>query len=99
MGSRKYNQEDVIEFRNTPIGSNNYFWMILGIVIGILSTLAICFLLAFSYLIFNYIVFYFLLFILLILIVVGGGLIGIYYGSLEQYIHDKKQKKVLEIDE
>ena len=99
MGRRKYNKEDVIKFRNTSVGSNNYFWMILGITVIIVGTLGIWFLMAFSYIVFNYVIFYLLLFILLVLIVIGGGLIGIYYGSLQQYIYAKEHKRILEIDE
>ena len=43
--------------------------------------------------------FYGILFVILIIIVLGGEMIGVYYGALEQYVYDKQSKKTLNIDE
>ena len=35
----------------------------------------------------------------MVIVVLGGEMIGVYYGALEQYVYNKNNKKVLDINE
>ena len=97
MGKRKFKKNR--EFRNTPNGSKKYVWMLGGASIDIIATVGIFVLVNNAYCIPNIWYFYGILFLLLVAVVLGGELIGTYFGSMEQYYYDKNQKKVLDINE
>ena len=99
MGKVKVTNADKLAYRNTPNGRKKYSWMCAGVIIDILSTLGIDVLITNAYLFTNPLYFYICLFILLVIVVLGGELIGVYFGAMEQYFYDKYNKKVLNIDE
>ena len=86
------------EFRCTPNGYSKHKWMIVGVVIDIIATLCVSLAIAYSYKFSSSIALYVILFALLVIVVLGGELIGVYFGAREQYIYNKK-KKALTIDE
>ena len=86
------------EFKCTPNGHSKHKWMIVGIVINILATICISLVITYSYKISSSIALYVILFALLVIVVLGGELIGVYFGAREQYVYNKK-KKVLAVDE
>lgn len=91
--------QDKKEFNNTEHGKRKALWMIIGMIIDFFSTLGVCLLHIFAYKLPKPIYFYGLLFILLVIVVLGGEMIGVYYGSLEQYVYNKKFKKRLLIED
>ncbi len=99
MGKKNITKEEKKEFRSTKNGSNKFRWMLTGIIIDIIATLGISLLIIFSERIESQMLFYILLFMLLVIIVLGGELIGVYFGAIEQYFYDKHMKKVLENNE
>ena len=99
MAKIKITREDKEEFKKTTNGAKKAIWMIVGMLIDFLATLGISLLFAFSDKLPNIIVFYGLLFFLLVIVVLGGELIGIYYGALEQFVENKTSKKVLDLNE
>ena len=96
---RKISREEMREFKKTDNGLKKYKWMIAGAFIDFFATLGLTFLINYSYLIKNDVYFYALLFVLLVIVVLGGELIGVYFGAAEQYVYNKNQKKVLDINE
>ena len=99
MGRRKITKEEIRAYRKTPNGRRKYSWMFVGIIIDIMATLGISILIMNSHRLPSTLYFYAGLFILLVIVVLGGELIGVYFGALEQYFYDNQQKKVLTIDE
>ena len=86
-------EEDKEEFRKTINGQKKLLWLKIGVLIDILSTLAVCLINIFSYYLSNQIVYYILLYVFLVIVVIGGEFIGTYFGALEQYVIDKNMKK------
>ena len=99
MGNRKITREEIKAYNQTTNGHNKYIWMIAGVIIDIMSSFGVGALIINSYKLPGQIYFYSALFILLVIVVLGGELIGVYFGGLEQYFYDKDKKKVLNIDE
>ncbi len=104
MAKMKIVKNDKEEFKNTPNGAKKAIWMIVGMLIDFLATLGISFLIVFSDKLPNQMYFYIILYVLLVIVVLGGEMIGVYYGALEQCIYDKNNidnktvapKKILE---
>lgn len=92
-------KEDKIEFKNTSNGKKKVIWMVVGMLIDFLATLGISLLHIFSDKIPNQMYFLVILFVLLVIVVLGGEMIGVYYGALEQFVFEKRSKKVLDIHE
>ena len=91
MAKLKITKDVKEEFKRTPNGSKKAIWMLLGMVIDFLATLGISFLIMFSDKLPSTLYFYIILFALLVVIVLGGELIGVYYGALEQYVFHKTE--------
>ena len=92
-------REDIKAYNRTPNGHTKYIWMIAGMLIDIMSSFGVSALIINSHRLPSQLYFYCALFILLVIVVLGGELIGVYFGALEQYFYDKNKKKVLNIDE
>ena len=90
-------KEDKEEFKKTTNGAKKALWMIAGMIIDFLATLGISFLNIFANKLPSMLFFYVGLFILLVIVVLGGELIGVYYGALEQYVFHKSENKVPEV--
>ena len=88
-------KEDKESFNSSRNGANKYLWMKMGCIIDILGTLGISLLIIYSGYVRSNIIFYALLYALLVFIVIGAEFIGTYYGSLEQYVLNKKEKFLL----
>ena len=86
-------KEDKLAFIETNNGKSKYKWMKVGCFIDILSTLGVAFLFIFRFYLRSYIAFYLLLYALLVITILGGEMIGTYYGALEEYVLHKKEKK------
>ena len=86
-------KQDREQFNKSVNGNSKYFWMKMGMAIDVLGTVGISVLIIYSNYLRTPIVFYVLLYALLVFIVLGAELIGTYYGSLEQYVLNKKEKK------
>ena len=86
-------KEDMQNFDASTNGADKKKWKRIGIVIDFIGALGISLLIIFSDYIANAIIFYLLLYALLVIIVLGAEFIGTYYGALEQYIINKKEKK------
>ena len=99
MAKMRITNEDKKEFNSTINGQKKSAWMVVGMLIDFLATLGISLLHIFSNKIPNEYYFLGILFTLLVIVVLGGEMIGVYYGALEQYVFDKNNKKVLNIDE
>ena len=99
MSKMRITNEDKNEFKSTINGQKKVIWMIVGMIIDFLATLGISLLHIFADKIPNTMIFLVILFVLLVIVVLGGEMIGVYYGALEQYVYDKNNKKVLVIDE
>lgn len=95
MGKIRITNEDKKEFKSTINGQKKVMWMVVGMLIDFLATLGISLLHIFSDKLPNNMVFLAILFVLLVVVVLGGEMIGVYYGALEQYVYDKTNKKVL----
>lgn len=87
------NKEDVKEFRETENGMRKYLWLKIGVIIDLIFTLSVCILQIYSYIFNNSLIYYITLYILLVIVVVGGELIGTYFGALEQFVINKKMNK------
>ncbi len=87
-------KEDKDEFKSTVNGTKKAIWMIAGMVIDFLATLGISILSIFSDKLPNMLIYYVILFVLLVVIVLGGELIGVYYGALEQYVFHKQEREM-----
>ena len=92
-------KEDKEEFKRTTNGAKKAIWMIVGMIIDFTATLGISFLNIYASKLPDKMYFYIILFVLLVIVVLGGELIGVYYGALEQYVFHKNEKKVLGPDE
>lgn len=99
MGRRSVTKEELREFHQTPNGRSKYIWMYAGMLISFMSSLGVSILIINANRLPSPLYFYCALFVLLVLVVLGGELIGVYFGALEQFIYNKRQKKVLKIDE
>ena len=86
-------EEDKKKFNDSVNGANKLLWKKIGCLIDVIATLGISLLIIFSNYLVNMAVFYLLLYALLIMVVVGAEFIGTYYGALEQYVLNKKEKK------
>ena len=95
----RISKEDKEEFKSTVNGAKKAVWMLVGMLIDFLATLGISFLNIFSYKLPNIIYYYAILFVLLVIVVLGGEMIGVYYGALEQYVYNKNNKKTIDIEE
>ena len=82
-------REDKKEFKETTYGQKKIIWLVVGIIIDFLATLGISLLHIFEDKIPNQMLFLGVLFVLLVIVVLGGELIGVYYGALEQYVYDR----------
>lgn len=99
MAKLKITNEDKKEFKSTINGQKKAIWMVVGMLIDFLATLGISLLHIFSNKIPNQMYFLGILFVLLVIVVLGGEMIGVYYGALEQYVYNKNNKKVLDVNE
>lgn len=99
MNKINITNEDKNEFKNTQNGMRKRLWMRIGMLIDFLATIAISLIIINSKEIDNSLIFYLTLYVCLVIVVVGGEFIGTYYGALEQYVHDKKSKKEINIEE
>ncbi len=98
MTKLRITNEDKKEFKSTINGQKKVIWMIVGMLIDFLATLGISLLHIFADKLPSVIYFYVILFVLLVIVVLGGEMIGVYYGALEQYIYNKRNKKILDVD-
>ena len=99
MAKLHITSEDKKEFKSTTNGAKKAIWMIVGMLIDFLATLGISLLHIFSDKLPSSIYFYVILFVLLVIVVLGGEMIGVYYGALEQFVFQKNEKKKIEFDE
>ena len=99
MAKTRITKEDKKEFKDTLNGQKKVIWMIVGMLIDFLATLGISLLHIFSDKLPSSVWFYSILFVLLVIVVLGGEMIGVYYGALEQFVFEKRNKKKLEFDE
>lgn len=95
----KITNEDREEFKKTENGAKKAIWMYVGMVIDFLATLSVSLLNIFSSILPGALWYYVILFILLVIVVLGGELIGVYYGALEQYVFNKNMKKEIKVEE
>ena len=86
------NKKYIQEFRCTPNGARKYMWMLVGVTTDMVAIIGILVLINNVYRLINMFYFYILLFLLLVVILLGGEMIGLYFGALEQYIYDKKKR-------
>ena len=99
MAKINITEQDKKEFKSTVNGSKKAIWMIVGILIDFLATLGFSLLHVFSDKLPSQTYFYGILFVILVIIVLGGEMIGVYYGALEQYVLDKQSKKKVDFKE
>ncbi len=99
MAKLSITSEDKEEFKKTPNGAKKAIWMIIGMIIDFLATFGISLLHIFSNKFPNDVCFLAILFGLLVIVVLGGEMIGVYYGALEQYVYQKHSKRVIDSDE
>lgn len=85
MDKIKITKEDTKRFNETVNGAKKYIWKQIGIIIEVVATILISLLIIFSNVIPSALVFYLLLYVLLVIVVLGGEMIGVYYGALEQF--------------
>ena len=98
MSKIKITKEDKKEFKKTRNGALKKVWCLVGGIIDFVATISVCFLIMYaSHL--TPIVFYIVLYALLVIVVLGGEMIGTYYGALEQYMLHKKEKKEIFFEE
>ena len=88
-------KEDTEKFNDTTNGANKLLWSKVGGLIIVVACICISLLIIFSGYLANMVVFYLLLYAFLVIIVIGAEFIGTYFGALEQYVLDKKEKKEL----
>ena len=99
MAKLRITDEDKKEFKNTINGQKKVIWMVVGMLIDFLATLGISLLHIFSAKLPSTLYFYVILFVLLVIVVLGGEMIGVYYGALEQFVYDKHNKKKIDIND
>ena len=99
VGKLKITNEDREEFKKTENGAKKAIWMYVGMVIDFLATLSVSLLNIFANMLPGALWYYVILFILLVIVVLGGELIGVYYGALEQYVFNKNMKKEIKVEE
>ena len=99
MGKVNVTKDELKSFHKTANGRSKYIWMLVGIVLDIVSSIGISLLIINANKLPSNLHFYCGLFFLLIIVVLGGELIGVYFGAVERYFYDKSQKKVLRIHE
>ena len=92
MQNLRITKEDRESFKNTRNGAVKYLWCFIGAIIDIISTICISLLIIYSSN-FTALAFYLILYGLLVIVVLGGEFIGTYYGALEQYMLNKREKK------
>lgn len=88
-----FSKKDIEEFKKTPIGIRKYMWMLGGISIDVIAMVGVFILIKRAYHGANSFYFYTILFLLLVSVIIGGELVGMYFGSLEQYARDKGSLK------
>ena len=93
MGKIKITKEDREEFKKTINGKRKYLWFKLGIIIDFFSTLSVSLLNIYSHYLANSLQYYIILYIILVIVVIGGEMIGTFFGALEEYVVNKKAKK------
>lgn len=98
MEKIKITKEDREEFKKTKNGALKKAWCLVGGVIDFIATIAVCFLIMFSSHLTPF-VFYIVLYALLVIVVLGGEMIGTYFGALEQFMLHKKEKKEISFEE
>lgn len=86
-------KEDKKKFNETRNGMAKLAWKKIGCFVDILGCIGISLLILIIKYLPNMLIFYLLLYALLVFIVVGAEFIGTYYGALEQYVLNKKEKK------
>ena len=84
--------EDRNEFKKTANGIKKTLWMYLGMIVDFIATLSVCLLNIYADKLPSQMWFYIVLYVLLVIVVVGGEFIGTYFGALEQFALDRKQK-------
>ncbi len=99
MAKMHITAQDKKDFKDTVNGKKKAIWMLVGMLIDFLGTLGVSLLYIFSYKIPNQMYFLIILLVLLVIVVLGGEMIGVYYGALEQFVYQKRSKKVLDTDE
>ncbi len=99
MQKMRITDEDKKEFKSTVNGQKKVIWMVVGMLIDFLATLGISLLHVFSDKLPSSMYFYAILFVLLVIVVLGGEMIGVYYGALEQFVYNKRYKKTIDIEE
>ena len=99
MEKLKITNEDRDEFKKTRNGAKKAVWMYIGMIIDFFATLGVSLLNIFSDRLPSALWYYIILFILLVIVVLGGELIGVYYGALEQYVFNKNLKKEVKVEE
>ena len=99
MTKLRITSDDKKDFKKTINGQKKVIWMAVGMLIDFLATLSISLLNIFANKLPNSLYYYIILFILLVIVVFGGEMIGVYYGALEEYVYNKKHKKILDINE
>ena len=87
-------KEERENFKKTRNGAMKYLWCFIGAIIDIIATICISLLIIYGS-IFTTLTFYLILYALLVIVVLGGEFIGTYYGALEQYMLNKREKKEL----
>ena len=92
-------KDDKIEFKNTINGKKKVIWMVVGMLLDFFGTLGVSLLHIFSDKFPNNMVLLAILFVLLVIVVLGGEMIGVYYGALEQFVYHKNNKKVIDVNE
>ena len=93
MAKLRITREDKEEFKNTKNGAKKALWMIVGMLIDFLATLGISLIIIFSDALPSQMYFYVGLYVLLVIVVLGGEMIGVYYGALEQFMYNKYIEK------
>ena len=94
MKKLRITKEDKDNFKNTRNGAIKYLWCYIGAIIDIVATIGVSLLIIYSSM-FTSLAFYLILYALLVIVVLGGEFIGTYYGALEQYMLNKREKKEL----
>ena len=99
MAKLNITKDDIKEFKSTVNGQKKVIWMVVGMLVSFLATLGVCLLHVFANKLPSSIYFYVILFVLLVIVVLGGEMIGVYYGALEQFVYNKRFKKTIDLSE
>ena len=91
-------KEDREEVKKTRNGAIKKIWCFAGGLICFVATILISLLIIYSSHL-TRLSFYLILYALLVIVVLGGEMIGTYYGALEQYMINKKEKKQIDFKE